>query len=50
MINREVEKHHITPGGTLKDVNLLNEKKEKIFLRFQRKEKTRIIRQMNEDI
>jgi len=50
IINREVPEHHITPGGTLKDVNLLKEKKEKIFLRFQKKDKTRVMKQMNEDI
>ena len=34
IINRIVESQHITAGGTLKDVNLLNLKKEQFFLRF----------------
>jgi len=34
IINRIVESKHIKAGGTLKDVNLLDLKREKIFLRF----------------
>ena len=34
IINRNVEKKQIKPGCTLKDVNLITEKKKNIFLRF----------------
>ena len=50
IINRKVEDHHITAGGTLKDVNLLDLKRKEIFLRFQRRDKVKIMRQIHLDI
>ena len=50
IINREVKPQDIRPGGTLKDVNLLNLKIENMFLRFQRKDMRRIMMQIYQDI
>ena len=50
IINRKVEDHHITPGGTLKDVNLLDLRRNNHFLRFQRRDKVRIMSQIHLDI
>jgi hypothetical protein len=50
IINREVHAKDIRPGGTLKDVNLLNLKLTEVFLTFQRNDMRAIMMQVFEDI
>eukprot|EP00352_Strombidinopsis_acuminata_P001146 CAMPEP_0176344834 /NCGR_PEP_ID=MMETSP0126-20121128/4990_1 /TAXON_ID=141414 ORGANISM="Strombidinopsis acuminatum, Strain SPMC142" /NCGR_SAMPLE_ID=MMETSP0126 /ASSEMBLY_ACC=CAM_ASM_000229 /LENGTH=124 /DNA_ID=CAMNT_0017691479 /DNA_START=1756 /DNA_END=2130 /DNA_ORIENTATION=- len=51
IINRSVTiTDEIKPSSTLKDVNLLNLCSDKLFLRFRRKDRKRIMKMMRADI
>jgi 1-phosphatidylinositol-4-phosphate 5-kinase len=49
-INREVKEKDITPGGTLKDQNLLTSMKSEVFLLMQKKDMRSIMNQIAHDI
>jgi 1-phosphatidylinositol-4-phosphate 5-kinase len=50
MINREVKEKDITPGGTLKDVNLLSICKDEQWLIMQKKDRHTVMEQIKHDI
>lgn len=49
-INREVKEKEITPGGTLKDQNLLKIMKSEVFLMMQKKDVRCVMNQIAHDI
>lgn len=50
MINRVVKGEELTPGCTLKDLNILDMKKDNIFLTFQHRDITTIVNQVFDDL